>query len=73
MQKIITNIGNVVTLDWENVWLIGHDEDSKVITLKTFFGASHTINCDSIETANSLYEGLCKTFTEAKHQMEISK
>lgn len=73
MKKIITNIGNVVTIDWENVWLISHDEDSESIILKTVYGANHTITCDNVKTASDLYEGLCKTFTEAKHQMEISK
>lgn len=73
MEKIITHIGNVVTVDWEDVWLVGHDENSKVILLKTVYGANHTITCDSIETADNLYESLCKTFTEAKHKMEISK
>ena len=73
MQKTITNIGNVVTIDWEGVWLIGHDEDSEVIILKTIYGANHTITCDSVKTADNLYKDLCETFTKAKHQMEISK
>lgn len=73
MQKIITNIGNVVTLDWENVWLISHDAQSKTIFLKTIYGAQHTINCDNVATADELYANLSKTFEQAKDEMERSK
>lgn len=73
MKKIITKINNCITMDWEDVWLIGHDEHSNTIILKTIYGATHTINCDKCATADELYANLSKTFEEAKNEMECSR
>lgn len=73
MQKIITKIANSIIMDWEDVWLIGHDEHSKTICLKTIYGATHNINCDSSAVADKLYEELSKTFEKAKDEMECSR
>ena len=43
MKKIITRVNNCLTMDWENVWLIAHDEHSKTIFLKTIYGATHLL------------------------------
>ena len=73
MQKIITKIANSIIMDCEDVWLIGHDEHSKTICLKTIYGATHNINCDNSATADELYANLSKTFEEAKDEMERSR
>ena len=31
MQKIITRVNNCLTMDWEDVWLIAHDEHSELV------------------------------------------
>lgn len=68
MKKIITRVNNCLTMDWENVWLITHDEHSKTIFLKTIYGATHNINCDDSATANELYANLSKIFEKAKDE-----
>ncbi len=73
MKKIITRVNNCLTMDWEDVWLIGHDEHSKTIFIKTIYGATHNINCDNVATADKLYAELSKTFEEAKDEMECSR
>lgn len=73
MKKIITRVNNCLTMDWEDVWLIAHDEHSKTIFLKTIYGATHNINCDDSATADELYANLSKTFEKAKDEMERSK
>lgn len=73
MKKIITKVNNCLTMDWEDVWLIGHDANSKTIFLKTIYGATHNINCDNVTTADELYTNLSKTFEEAKDKMECSR
>lgn len=73
MQKIITRVNNCLTIDWEDVWLIGHDEHSKTIFIKTIYGATHNINCDNSATADELYANLSKTFEKAKDEMERSR
>lgn len=73
MKKIITRVNNCLTMDWEDVWLIGHDADSKTIFLKTIYGATHNLNCDNVATADKLYAELSKTFEEAKDKMECSR
>lgn len=73
MKKIITKVNNRLTMDWKDVWLIGHDADSTTIFLKTIYGAMHSIYCDSVATADELYTNLSKTFEEAKDEMECSR
>ena len=73
MKKIITKVNNHLTMDWEDVWLVGHDANSKTIFLKTIYGATHNIYCDSVTTADELYTNLSKTFEEAKDEMECSR
>ena len=73
MKKIITKVNNRLTMDWEDVWLVEHDANSKTIFLKTIYGATHNIYCDSVTTADELYTNLSKTFEEAKDEMECSR